>query len=110
LFASCIGGVVSAEFLTPLPDRFVGNLDAALGQKIFDIAKAQLEAVVEPHGMTDDLSGNRYPWYVGVGLFIPRVCRALAQVDNAPLAASGSMALLIIRRTPCRSRSSISSP
>ena len=65
LFASCIGGVRSAEFLTPLSDRFVGNFDTALGQKIFDIAQAQREAIVEPHGIADDLRGKSISSIVG---------------------------------------------
>jgi hypothetical protein len=56
LFASCVGGVCSAEFLTPRPDRFLGNFDTALGQEIFDVTKAQREAVVEPYGVGNDFS------------------------------------------------------
>jgi hypothetical protein len=32
---------------------------APLGQEIFDLAEAQTEAVVEPHGMTRVISGTR---------------------------------------------------
>ena len=38
----------------PPPDRFVGHRDAALGQEIFDIAKAHSEAVIQPDGVADD--------------------------------------------------------
>ena len=39
---------------TPKSDRFIGNGDAALSQKIFDIAQAQAKSVVEPDGVADD--------------------------------------------------------
>ena len=42
----------------PQPDRFVGHRDAALGQEIFDIAKAHTEAVIQPNGVADDLGGK----------------------------------------------------
>ena len=37
---------------------FVGHRDAALGQEIFDIAKAHTEAVIQPNGVADDLGGE----------------------------------------------------
>ncbi len=46
--------VFRAELDAPKPDRLVGNRDAALGEKVFYIPKAETEAVVEPNGMTDD--------------------------------------------------------
>ena len=46
--------VFRAELEAPKPDRFVGNRDAALGEKVFYIPKAETEPVVEPYGMTDD--------------------------------------------------------
>ena len=46
--------VFRAELEAPKPDRLVGNRDAALGEKVFYIPKAETEAVVEPNGMTDD--------------------------------------------------------
>ncbi len=47
--------VLRTKLEAPKPDRFVGNRDAALGEKVFHIPKAETEAVVEPYGMTDDL-------------------------------------------------------
>jgi NADPH:quinone reductase-like Zn-dependent oxidoreductase len=35
-------------FLTPLPDRFIGHDDAALGEKILDIPETQAEAMISP--------------------------------------------------------------
>ena len=46
--------VFRAELDAPKPNRLVGNRDAALGEKVFYIPKAETEAVVEPNGMTDD--------------------------------------------------------
>ena len=42
----------------PQPDRFVGHREAALGQEIFDIAKAHTEGVIQPDGVADDLGGE----------------------------------------------------
>jgi hypothetical protein len=53
--------IFRAELEAPKPDRLVGNRDAALGEKVFYIPKAETEAVVEPYGMTDDFPGNRCP-------------------------------------------------
>ena len=50
-----IPSLVRTEFPTPLPDRLVGNDDPALGQKIFDVAEAQAEPIVEPHSVADNL-------------------------------------------------------
>ncbi len=47
--------VLRTKLEAPKPDRFVGNRDAALGEKVFHIPKAETEAAVEPYGMTDDL-------------------------------------------------------
>jgi len=46
--------VIRTEFPTPLPNRLVGDNDPALGQKIFDIAEAQAEPVIQPDGVADD--------------------------------------------------------
>jgi len=55
------GGVFRPEPLTPATDRLVGHLDASLGQEILDITKAQGEAVIEPHGVADDLRREPVP-------------------------------------------------
>ena len=47
--------IVETELLTPLPDRFIGYDDAALGEKIFDIPETQAEAMISPHRIADDL-------------------------------------------------------
>lgn len=48
-------GVDTAELEDPSSDRFVGDVDTALRQKILDVAKTQLEPEVEPDRMCDDL-------------------------------------------------------
>ena len=54
--------VVEPERLTPLPNRLVGDGDAALGQQVFCIAKAKTETMIEPDGVADDFGRERYPW------------------------------------------------
>ncbi len=48
-------GELRSELDTPQPDRFVADSNTSLGQQIFDISVAQVEAVVEPHRVTDNL-------------------------------------------------------
>ena len=48
--------LVRTEFLTPLPDRFIGHDDSPLGEKILDISKAQAKAMVSPDRIADDLA------------------------------------------------------
>jgi hypothetical protein len=43
------------EFKTPLPHGLIGHNDAARSQQLFDVAKAEVEAEVQPYGMGDDL-------------------------------------------------------
>jgi len=47
-----------AELQTPLPHRLIADGDPAFGQQLFDLAKAQAKAVVQPHGVTDDFRGK----------------------------------------------------
>ena len=46
----------SPEFDTPEADRFAADNDASLSEQIFDITMAEIEAIVEPDGVTDDIS------------------------------------------------------
>jgi hypothetical protein len=39
----------------PGSNRFVGHRDAALGEKVLDVAKAKSEPMIQPDGMADDL-------------------------------------------------------
>ena len=56
--ASQAVGKALAEFLAPAPYGLVGDDDAPLGQKQFDVAQAEAEHVVQPHSMADDLRGE----------------------------------------------------
>ena len=44
-----------AELERPATDRFIGDVDAALGEEILYIAKAQREPELSPDGVLDDL-------------------------------------------------------
>jgi hypothetical protein len=46
---------VSRKLLTATSNGFVGDCDAAFGKKIFNISEAQAEAMIDPHGVTDNL-------------------------------------------------------
>jgi hypothetical protein len=37
-----------------LPNRFIGDDNPALGQKVFHVAKAQRETMIQPDGVTDN--------------------------------------------------------
>ena len=45
----------ATEFATPPSNRLVGECDAALGEKVFDIPEAEGEPMIKPHSVTDDL-------------------------------------------------------
>ena len=48
-------GINGSELDAPEPDRFASDSDATLGQQIFDIAVTEIESVVEPDCMADDV-------------------------------------------------------
>jgi hypothetical protein len=48
-------GVYSSEFDAPEADRFAANCDASLGQQIFDITVAEVESIVKPDGIGNDV-------------------------------------------------------
>ena len=43
------------ELQHPSSDRFIGDVQPALGQQIFDIAEAEGKAKIQPHGVPDDV-------------------------------------------------------
>jgi hypothetical protein len=51
LKTSCI---VSAELPTPTSNGFIGDCDASFREKVFHIAEAHGETMIDPHGVTDD--------------------------------------------------------
>src|SRR6516162_2945437 len=54
-------GELLAEFARPLPHGFMADNDAAGGQQLLHHAKAEREAEVQPHGMTDDVDREPVP-------------------------------------------------
>jgi hypothetical protein len=48
-------GVHSSEFYAPQTNRFSTDHDASLSENIFDIAMTQIEAIVQPDSVTDDV-------------------------------------------------------
>ncbi len=50
--------VFGTELDAPQPDRFVADRDSALGHEIFDVTSTQIEAVIEPDCILDDLRGR----------------------------------------------------
>src|SRR5262249_3610691 len=48
-------GVGGTELLAPQPDGLVADLHPALRQEFLHVAVAEREAVVQPHGVADDL-------------------------------------------------------
>ena len=47
-------GVGTAKDLTPVPDGFVRDGDAAVCEEVFDLAETEAESIVEPDGVADD--------------------------------------------------------
>jgi hypothetical protein len=48
-------GVFGSELDAPESDGLVTDCDAALSEEIFDISMAQVEPIVEPDGVGDDI-------------------------------------------------------
>jgi len=47
--------ILRAEFDTPQPDSLVADCDSALGHEILDVAAAQIEAMIQPDNILNDL-------------------------------------------------------
>ena len=56
-----------AELQAPLPHGLVAHADAASGQQLVDVAQAQREPKVKPHGMADDLGREAVAGVAGAG-------------------------------------------
>ena len=48
-------GIERAELDTPQTDCFAADGNTSLGEKIFNIAMAEVEAIVEPDGVGEDI-------------------------------------------------------
>ena len=55
LSATQIPCALRAELQNPSPDHFVGDLDPALHDQLFDFPKSQIKARVQPNRVGDDL-------------------------------------------------------
>ncbi len=53
--AAQVGGDDGSKLQEPAPDGFVGDVQAALGEHLLDIAKAQGEPGVQPDRLADDV-------------------------------------------------------
>src|SRR5258708_28273709 len=49
------GSKGGAEFGAPLSDRLVADDEAAFGEEILNVTKAEMKAKVQPDGVSDDL-------------------------------------------------------
>ena len=61
-------GVDGTKLDTPEADRFATDGDASFGKQIFDVAVTQIESVVEPNCVTDDV---RWESVALVGIHAP---------------------------------------
>jgi len=50
--------VLGTEFDAPEPNRLIADDNAALGQQIFYIPMSEIESMVEPHGVSNDVRGE----------------------------------------------------
>jgi hypothetical protein len=48
--------LVLAEIATPFANRLIGHCHTTFEQQLFDVAVAEAEAEVQPHGVADDLN------------------------------------------------------
>ena len=53
--AAQLVGIGLPELAAPIPDRLIGQEDAAFGHALFDVPGAQAEAEIEPDTVADDL-------------------------------------------------------
>ena len=55
VFSLQTAGINCTEFDTPQTDRFSGYSDAPFNQEIFNVSVAQVEAIVEPDSIGNDI-------------------------------------------------------
>jgi hypothetical protein len=49
-----------AEFLASAPNGLIGDHNPTLSDEQLNIAQAEAEHAIQPHGVADDLGGNRW--------------------------------------------------
>src|SRR6266704_6322255 len=62
-------GIGLTKFEAPLPHRFIRDQNASLGHELFDVAKTEREAEVQPHTMTDHFRREAKAFVLGSGGF-----------------------------------------
>jgi hypothetical protein len=67
--------IVGTELLAPQPNGFIGDDDAALTEQILDIPVAEAVAVVQPHGVADDVWWNSMPRVAARSICHPDIVR-----------------------------------
>ena len=56
-----------AKLDAPETNRLAGHSDASLGEQIFDIPVAEIESIVEPDSVTDDIGWESVPFVCSHG-------------------------------------------
>jgi hypothetical protein len=87
--------VLGPKLVAPEANRLVGNGDPPLGQEIFDVPMAQIEAKVEPDGVLDDLRRKSMALVLASRVFHPgmvaRLCLTWQYLNSAePHSAGGA--------------------
>jgi hypothetical protein len=63
--------VLRPDLVAPEANRFVGDGDSSPRQQVLDFPMAQVEPMVEPDGILDDLRRESVPFVSGSRLFHP---------------------------------------
>jgi hypothetical protein len=66
-------GVSGSKLDVPQSNRFVTDHDSSFGHEIFDVTGIQIEAVIEPDCVLNDLRRETVTFIFDVGLSIPRL-------------------------------------
>ena len=55
VFSLQSAGINSSKLDAPEPDRFAADIDASFSKKIFNVSVAEVESIIEPDGVGDDI-------------------------------------------------------
>ena len=55
MFTLQSAGINGSELDAPKADSFAADCDATFSEEIFDISMAEIESIVEPDGIADDI-------------------------------------------------------
>jgi hypothetical protein len=80
--------VLGPELVAPEADRLVGDGDASPGQQIFDVPVAEIEAVIEPDGVLDDLRRKSVPPVRALSAFHPGIVASRRLIWQYPIVCS----------------------